>query len=749
MFDVPAGCGTTSPLRGWGETKVSWTKGEKTIASNMSSPTPHHQSITACTVCPPLSTVGFVMGRAGAFQMSIRGIPVLPGSPKACLSTPVVDTKSDEEQRASSSEDGLRMALKAWGRFVDPEFPPNDHSLYGETRMRNGAFRTTSTFSTTAFTTSSSVISWLRTSDIVARLVGPSYVPLTRMHQSLVPIIDPLYIEPGELGDSWLVGAMAAVAEHPAILLRMFRHAKSLEHAKIERAAGAFRVILNIQGWWRSILIDDFLPVTAGNYPKFAHSRRDVRELWMGLLEKAFAKVCGGYANIVAGDPLDALHMLTGWPCARYDIANFKDIAAASSAFASRLLRYDRHGLQIVFHTAPHLSPTPPGMAGGGGVSLIDPALSSDEDCTGGGNGLVPGMVYAVLRILQFSTNPFRAELTLLQVRNIWGDVAAWKGRWRCGSPRWAQWPKVAEACCMPIHPTHKADDEDMGRETAEAEKAATAMQGDGAGSGAASPTTCTCRREKYIWLEWNEVYRYFSGCGVVFRLALHHDYRVQGVFDGVRPSVCLRVTVTSRSFVGITLSMQGTAAAEKTAPRMDNGGAASAHPPIMVSLAREQANVLRIVRNSQLDPDNPTPLFTFMQVSDVSLLFVLTPEDSPYWVIPRMLASAPSTSATDGATAATATAVTRHPYVLGYFQKDPAGIKDGSRVEFVQLPATSPAFQNSTCFSLGGDVKPVRAKFQVKSPQGSFPSVYIHSEVSEELGTPMDEDSDAAAVCM
>ena len=755
-FEVPAGCCRRAPpLRGWSETTLSWMEEKEATAS--ASPATvaagTHAFMKASATCPPLSTIGFITGRAGAFEISVSGVPVSQGPPRT-LASPFSDMKLDTGRRTLSSEEGLRLALKERRRFVDPEFPPTNASLQGKGGTPDGA---TSSPTTTA-------VGWMRTSHIVARLVGFSCDSLARTLQPLVPTIDPLYIEPGELGDSWLVGAMAAVAEHPGILLRMFRHPKSSENARIERAIGAFRVTLNVQGWWRSVIVDDFLPVTDGNYPRYAHSRRDVRELWMGLLEKVFAKLRGGYANIIAGDPLDALQVLTGWPCARYDIANFKDIAVASSAFASRLQRYDRHGLQIIFHTAPRLSsPTTErngsrgssgGVSSGAGAGAwgvsTDPSLSLDDDYPGSGggrgvdtsdeNGLVPGMVYPVLQVLQFSTNPFRAELTLLQVRNIWGDVAAWKGRWRCGSPRWAQWPKVAEACGMPIHPSHELKTEEGGEGGGEAQGGAAAE------SSGSSSAECTCQRQKYMWLEWNEVCRYFSGCGVIFRLALHHDYRVQGVFEGVRPSVCLRVTVANRSFVGLTLSMQDTGV---TAPQMDDGGAASGHPPIMVSLAREQANVVYILRNSQLDPDNPTSLFTFMQASEASLLSLLTPEDSPYLVIPRMLATAAGTSSADGAAPPPSPPVVNRPYVLGFFQKDPVGVKRGSRVEFVQLPATSAAFQNSTCFSLGNQVKSVRAKFQVKSPQAGFPSTYVHTELSEEAGTPADDDFDTASACV
>lgn len=721
-FEEPAERATV-PLRGWGATVLSSTEGLAPGSVSVA----HHPEMLARTVCPPLSTVGFIMGRVGAFRTSIRGVPV-SAAPMCQIADPAPGAVADDDaQQGLSSEDGLRLALRERRRFVDPEFPPTNASLQGglpevcSPSLTRGAALVPA--------------NWLRTPDIVARLVGVSCVPLTRLHQPLIPDIDPLFIEPGELGDSWLVGAMAAVAEHPSVMLRMFRHPKSTEHAKMERAIGAFRLTLNVQGWWRSVVVDDFLPVTVGNYPKYAHSRRDLRELWMELLEKAFAKLHDGYANIVAGDPLDALRVLTGWPCARYDITNFKDIAFASSAFASRLRGYDRHGLQIIFHTAPQLSPvahhaSDAARAGTAGSSITDPSVSLDEERTSARGGLLPGMVYAVLQMLHFGTNSYRAELTLLQVRNVWGDVAAWRGRWRCGSPRWAKWPKVAEACKMPPHPTHPPQEGTVGPDEDEAVRAP-------------QPTDCVCHRQQFFWIEWGEVCQYFSGCGVMFRLALHHDYRVRGVFEGVRPSVCLRVTVTSRCFIALTLSMQDT---KDVAPGMDDGGAASARPPIMISLAQEQDGVLHVVRNSQIDPDYPSPLFTFMQASEVSLLSLLTPENSPYWVIPRILASAP-----DAYLNGVAPPPVCHPYVLGYFQNEPAGVGGGARVEFVQLPEDSPAFQNSTRFAVSDGAQPVEAMFQAKAPQASFPNTYIHTELSEEGGVRADEDFDTieTACCM
>lgn len=126
-----------------------------------------------------------------------------------------------------------------------------------------------------------------------------------------------------------------------------------------------------------------------------------------------------------------------------------------------------------------------------------------------------------------------------------------------------------------------------------------------------ATTTACACRRNQYIWVEWSGVYQHFSGCGVIFRLPLHHDYRVKGVFDTTCPSVWVRVSVAACTFIGAMLSMSDTVG-DRSLAATDTEDA-STYPLIMLTLAREEAGVLHVVRNSQADPDNPTTRFSFM----------------------------------------------------------------------------------------------------------------------------------------
>ena len=65
------------------------------------------------------------------------------------------------------------------------------------------------------------------------------------------------------------------------------------------------------RGKWRTIDIDDYVPFVY-NEPAFSKSKD--KQLWVIILEKAWAKIYGCYKQIEAGFPEEPLHDLTGAP---------------------------------------------------------------------------------------------------------------------------------------------------------------------------------------------------------------------------------------------------------------------------------------------------------------------------------------------------------------------------------------------------------------------------------------------------
>lgn len=72
-----------------------------------------------------------------------------------------------------------------------------------------------------------------------------------------------------------------------------------------------------MNGIWEEVVLDDQVPCTKYSHtPAFNRSKSN--ELWVILLEKAWAKAHGGYMNIAAGLTREALRDLTGASCITY-----------------------------------------------------------------------------------------------------------------------------------------------------------------------------------------------------------------------------------------------------------------------------------------------------------------------------------------------------------------------------------------------------------------------------------------------
>jgi hypothetical protein len=110
-------------------------------------------------------------------------------------------------------------------------------------------------------------------------------------------------VDQGGLGDCWLMSAFACAAEVPGLV-------ESLFDTRVFSPRGKYVVRLwdANEARWRRIAIDDWIPATSGA-PAFA--RPGANEMWVMLLEKAFAKHVGSYAALDGGRTMWALNAIT------------------------------------------------------------------------------------------------------------------------------------------------------------------------------------------------------------------------------------------------------------------------------------------------------------------------------------------------------------------------------------------------------------------------------------------------------
>lgn len=193
----------------------------------------------------------------------------------------------------------------------------------------------------------------------------------------------------GSLGDCYLLSAISALAEFPGRVQKLFVLTE-------KNAAGCYVVRLCICGKPMEIVMDDYFALE-GNELLFAGTAHN--ELWAMLIEKAWAKIHGGYPAIEGGDARESLAALTGAP--------------------------------VEFHKHSEMS-----------VDELWKIIKEADNanyvmCTGAIadiKGIVRSHAYTLINAYEFE---FKGQtLRLVQIRNPWG-YGEWEGDWHDNDPKW------------------------------------------------------------------------------------------------------------------------------------------------------------------------------------------------------------------------------------------------------------------------------------------------------------------------
>jgi hypothetical protein len=198
---------------------------------------------------------------------------------------------------------GQTSHLKSSGAWTDDQFPPNQHSILAQDK--NGNFLDRDQWENNPGIEDEvgelSHIAWKR----IPELFGKNF----KVFEGKIEAEDILQ---GNLGNCYFLSGIAAVAEYPRIIEDLFR----TKEPNIDK--GYYEVVLFIDGRWTIVPVDDYMPVN-----KFTNNllftRTNGREIWVILLEKAWAKVNGGYINISGGFTSESLNTLTGFPTTHFD----------------------------------------------------------------------------------------------------------------------------------------------------------------------------------------------------------------------------------------------------------------------------------------------------------------------------------------------------------------------------------------------------------------------------------------------
>uniref|UniRef100_A0A3B5QBS3 Calpain 9 n=1 Tax=Xiphophorus maculatus TaxID=8083 RepID=A0A3B5QBS3_XIPMA len=283
---------------------------------------------------------------------------------------------SDSNQVVSSQWDGksfeqLRQeCLQKGVLFEDPDFPAADASLF--------------------FSQSVPVqIEWKRPKEICQ---NPKFI---------VGGADRTDICQGQLGDCWLLAAIASLTIKKEALARVVPHDQDFDRGY----AGIFHFQFWQHNKWLDVVVDDRLP-TVRNRLIMLHSASS-DEFWSALLEKAYAKVHGSYESLKGGSTMEAMEDFTGGVGEMYETKSAPD-----DLFTIMKKALDRGSMM------------------GCSIDITSSAESEARTST----GLVKGHAYSITGLEEVH---FRGQtVKLIRIRNPWGQVE-WNGRWSDNSREW------------------------------------------------------------------------------------------------------------------------------------------------------------------------------------------------------------------------------------------------------------------------------------------------------------------------
>ena len=193
------------------------------------------------------------------------------------------------------------------------------------------------------------------------------------------------------------MSVLSVLSEKPSRITSLFLTDK-------QNNLGVYGMRICKNGEWKEVVVDDYIPCWKDGA---AFSKAHGNELWVILLEKAWAKLHGSYERIEAGFAENVLRDLTGAPT--------EVIETSDETLWDRVQQADQRDWIMA--------------ASAGSTSASVDALEK--------LGLVGNHSYGLIGCVIIEDR-FGDEVRLFQLRNPWGDFE-WKGDWGDDSDCWTE----------------------------------------------------------------------------------------------------------------------------------------------------------------------------------------------------------------------------------------------------------------------------------------------------------------------
>ena len=180
--------------------------------------------------------------------------------------------------------------------YIDKSFPPSNNSIFGKENLEkinsDKKISFCKYYKRLIKDYKQNHIKWKRASDIFK---NEKYVLFSNE-------ISPKNIIQGSIGNCYFLTIVSGLTKFPSLIYQLFNCLNVTENCFYE-------LYLNINNKISKVILDDFFPYnTRKNRPIFCKPYKN--EIWLMLLEKAWAKIKGSYYNMDNGSPIDVLKSL-------------------------------------------------------------------------------------------------------------------------------------------------------------------------------------------------------------------------------------------------------------------------------------------------------------------------------------------------------------------------------------------------------------------------------------------------------
>jgi len=212
----------------------------------------------------------------------------------------------------------------------------------------------------------------------------------------------------GQLGDCWFLSALAVIGSKEQLLRKCFWRLDDFKEF------GLFVCVFYKDSKLMFVLIDDRIPVYQKTGKVVFGQCKDCNELWVPMIEKAYAKLHGCYKALIGGYSHYALADMTGFSARLIGLKEgymgYSDKMDPEDVW-NMLIKYMKHWESLM------------------GCSIQAKESDGPKVEAAAGNGLIMGHAYSFLDVGTITVPDRPAPVRLVKLRNPWGR-GEWEGPW-------------------------------------------------------------------------------------------------------------------------------------------------------------------------------------------------------------------------------------------------------------------------------------------------------------------------------